>query len=172
MENVLINLELRTSEYNKLPDNLKEFFEPIYTDHFATFPQALLEIPIKFGCPEKICKKCGKIREKIIESKGYHFPEKDKIDKQHIAGVGISTYKSGPDFKKFKEENPDIFRGYSDCGCNAGFEAGIVLDPFMGAGTTAMVAKKLGRNYLGIELNEKYIKIADARLKAIPETLF
>ena len=43
-------------------------------------------------------------------------------------------------------------------------EGGIVLDPFMGAGTTAVVARKLERNYLGIELNEKYIKIANQRL--------
>jgi site-specific DNA-methyltransferase (adenine-specific) len=41
---------------------------------------------------------------------------------------------------------------------------GIVLDPFMGAGTTALVASKLHRNYLGIELNSKYIKIAEKRL--------
>lgn len=47
---------------------------------------------------------------------------------------------------------------------------GIVLDPFMGAGTTAVVAKKLGRRYLGIELNPVYIKIAEDRLKQ--ETLF
>lgn len=43
-------------------------------------------------------------------------------------------------------------------------EGGVVLDPFMGAGTTAVVARKLGRNFVGIELNEKYIKIADKRL--------
>lgn len=43
-------------------------------------------------------------------------------------------------------------------------ENGIVLDPFMGAGTTALVARKLGRNYIGFELNADYIKIAEARL--------
>jgi len=43
-------------------------------------------------------------------------------------------------------------------------ENGIVLDPFMGAGTTAIVSKKLGRNYIGFELNEKYIDIANKRL--------
>ncbi len=39
-----------------------------------------------------------------------------------------------------------------------------VLDPFLGSGTTAVVAKKLGRNYIGIELNPEYIKIAEKRL--------
>lgn len=43
-------------------------------------------------------------------------------------------------------------------------ENGIVLDPFMGAGTTGLVARKLNRNYVGIELNEKYIKIANNRI--------
>ena len=46
-------------------------------------------------------------------------------------------------------------------GCPKG---GIVLDIFMGSGTTGLVAKKLGRNYLGIELNPKYIKIANDRI--------
>ena len=40
----------------------------------------------------------------------------------------------------------------------------LILDPFMGAGTTALVARKLLRNYLGIELNQKYIDIAIKRL--------
>jgi DNA modification methylase len=43
-------------------------------------------------------------------------------------------------------------------------ENGIVLDPFMGAGTTALVARKLNRNYIGFELNREYIKIAEKRL--------
>ena len=43
-------------------------------------------------------------------------------------------------------------------------EGGLVLDPFMGAGTTALVSKKLGRNYVGFELNDEYKKIADKRL--------
>ena len=44
-------------------------------------------------------------------------------------------------------------------------EGGIVLDPFMGAGTTAVVARKLGRDYVGIELSKEYIKIAEKRLQ-------
>jgi DNA modification methylase len=43
-------------------------------------------------------------------------------------------------------------------------EDGVVLDPFMGAGTTALVAKKLYRNYVGIELNAEYVEIANRRL--------
>ncbi len=45
---------------------------------------------------------------------------------------------------------------------------GLVLDPFSGAGTTALVAQKLNRNYLGIELNPEYIEIAKNRLRQEP----
>ncbi|CAN5466133.1 site-specific DNA-methyltransferase [soil metagenome] len=43
-------------------------------------------------------------------------------------------------------------------------ENGIVLDPFIGSGTTAIVAKRLGRKFIGIELNLGYVKIARKRL--------
>ncbi len=41
----------------------------------------------------------------------------------------------------------------------------IVFDPFLGSGTTSVVAKKLGRKYLGIELDEKFACIAEKRLE-------
>jgi DNA modification methylase len=44
-------------------------------------------------------------------------------------------------------------------------EGGIVLDPFSGAGTTALVARKLHRNFIAFELNDEYIKIAESRLR-------
>jgi hypothetical protein len=49
---------------------------------------------------------------------------------------------------------------------------GIVLDPFAGSGTTLMAAKKQGRDFIGIEKEAEYVKIAEARLKAIPKSLF
>ena len=53
---------------------------------------------------------------------------------------------------------------YTDCGCGAGYKPGIVLDPFFGAGTTAVAAEMLDRNWCGIELNTEYIDIARRRL--------
>lgn len=43
----------------------------------------------------------------------------------------------------------------------------IILDPFCGSGTTLVAAKILNKNFIGVELNEKYVKIAERRLKNI-----
>jgi len=55
---------------------------------------------------------------------------------------------------------------------NAGCpEKGIVLDPFVGSGTTAITAKEMGRAYIGIDTNPTYIDIATKRLTATPHQL-
>ena len=45
----------------------------------------------------------------------------------------------------------------------------VVLDPFFGTGTTGAVAKKMGRNFIGIELDKEYIKGAKSRIAAVEE---
>ena len=45
----------------------------------------------------------------------------------------------------------------------------VVLDPFFGSGTTGAVSKKLGRNWIGIERDKKYIKVAQNRIDAVQE---
>lgn len=47
----------------------------------------------------------------------------------------------------------------------------IILDPFMGSGTTAVACKQLNRNFIGFEISKEYCEIAEKRLKAIPERL-
>lgn len=49
---------------------------------------------------------------------------------------------------------------------------GIVLDPFAGSGTTAEVARKLGRNYIMIELSPEYVEMAEQRLAGVNLDLF
>ena len=51
-------------------------------------------------------------------------------------------------------------------------ENDIILDPFLGSGTTAVACKELGRNYIGIEISPGYCEIARNRIKSIPELLF
>jgi DNA modification methylase len=52
------------------------------------------------------------------------------------------------------------------CRCGASWEPGIVLDPFMGSGTTALVAERLNRHWLGIELNARFATLAESRVTA------
>ena len=47
----------------------------------------------------------------------------------------------------------------------------VVLDPFMGSGTTGVAAKMLGRNFIGIELDPEYVKIAEARIDFVKEDI-
>ncbi len=80
-------------------------------------------------------------------------------NKRSVWSVNTGGYK-GAHFATFPEE---LIKDMIKAGCP---EGGIVLDPFMGAGTTALVARKLNRNYVGFELNPKYIKIAEKRLRS------
>jgi len=57
----------------------------------------------------------------------------------------------------------EIARRCTELGSQTG---DLVLDPFVGSGTTALAARDLGRHYLGYDLNPEYVKIANARLGA------
>lgn len=48
-------------------------------------------------------------------------------------------------------------------------EDDLVLDPFMGSGTTGVVAKRQGRNFIGIELDESYYQMAKKRIEEVPD---
>lgn len=56
------------------------------------------------------------------------------------------------------------------CQCDAESRPGVVLDPFMGTGTTALAAEKHGRDWVGIELNPAYAAMAEERLAAARTT--
>jgi len=47
----------------------------------------------------------------------------------------------------------------------------LILDPFIGSGTTAVACKMLDRDFIGFELNHDYCEIARKRIKAIPRKL-
>ena len=88
----------------------------------------------------------------------------DRKNKRSVWTVNKKPYK-GAHFAAYPEEliEPCIL---------AGSEKGdIILDPFMGSGTTAMVAKKNSRAYLGCELHEEYASLQTARISSIPNKL-
>lgn len=137
--------------------------KPFKEAHFAVFPPKLIETPIRAGCPEFICKKCGKAREKIFDKKLKDNIYKPRINEKYSAG---SEFMSNKTTLRCETETKE--KGYTDCGCNAGFEAGIVLDPFIGSGTTGKVAIKQRKHFIGFEINPKYVlDIADKRLENI-----
>jgi len=140
---------------------------PFKGAHFAVFPPELLETPIRAGCPEFICKKCGKPKNKIYKKPDMSQRPQRSSDAKTSEDkfLGFKKRSAGQKYQDWRIKNPDYFIGYAKCNCNAGFRGGIVLDPFIGAGTTALVAKKLERNFIGLELNPDYIKIANKRLK-------
>ncbi len=127
--------------------------------HFATYPEKLVEPMIKAGCPEFICTKCGKAREKIFDV-SYEQARTPQFRKQSDNyDKGMVGYRPKDILNKVPK-----FTGYTDCGCNAEFKPGVVLDPFAGSGATLQVAARLNRNYLGIELNPEYIEMAEKRV--------
>ena len=158
--------------------NTKAFTEA----HFATFPEDLITTPILAGCPEFICKKCGTKRKKEYKVVGQSMDWiKDSVGDTTLDYKGTETkdYKSAlanepskakKSILKSMSEVKESY--YTDCGCNAGFDSGIVLDMFKGSGTTAVVALKNNRNYVGIEMSKEYMKIADKRIDdlRIPST--
>ena len=134
---------------------------PFPDAHFATFPPALIEPCILAGCPEKVCAKCGKpwMRHVDIESRrNWQGGEGQKHDGTHYRpniGGGV-----GND----RRDRTDY--GFCpSCHCkDAGTVPGIVLDPFGGAGTTGLVADRLGRNAVLIEINPAYAAMAHDRI--------
>ena len=128
--------------------------------HFAVFPPELVETPIKAGCPESICTKCGKIWKPMFEIKVTEHKKRE--DEKYSGGTDFMSNKTTP-----RSKTETKFIGYDTCDCNAEIKPGIVLDPFFGSGTTGGVAIKLGRNFLGIELKPEYVEIAERRLNKI-----
>jgi DNA modification methylase len=67
--------------------------------------------------------------------------------------------------KPYKESHFAVFPKelITPCILSGSEHGDIVLDPFIGSGTTAETAKNLGRKYIGVELNEEYKNIVDKR---------
>jgi len=71
--------------------------------------------------------------------------------------------------KLFSHPSPKNIRHYSKIVEMFSNKEDVVLDLFMGSGTTAVACKKLKRNYVGIELNPEYCKIAEKRIREVNE---
>jgi len=86
------------------------------------------------------------------------------IDKSFL--IGKPTKKEKGDFNDHKTVKPlkiceHIIR------LTAFYKDAVILDPFIGSGTTAVATKKLGLNYIGIDVNPEYVKISEKRLREL-----
>jgi DNA modification methylase len=91
---------------------------------------------------------------------GNAYELREKRNKRDVWNVATQPY-SEAHFATFPK---DLIRPCILAGCPVG---GIVLDPFFGSGTTGEVALEENRNFIGIELNPEYIKIAQKRISEV-----
>jgi DNA modification methylase len=124
-----------------------------------------IETPIDAGCPEYVDKKTGEARERVIKKKSLERHELPKDNPNYRPSRYKGKYdelhggNSGQRYAVYDDE------GYNDDKKDSEFKPGVVLDPFFGSGTTAEVAMKQGKDWVGIDLNDEYIGISEKRLK-------
>jgi len=157
---------------------------PFKGAHFAVFPLDLIEPCILAGTSAKgCCKECGTPLKRVIEHPGN--------PKGILGKVGVPNAKTSsggfdkPDLETtngkrlIKGHNPTQYYKGETIGwefqCDFDTDKTVpcvVLDPFMGSGTTGIVAKRNNRDYIGIELNPDYVKMAERRIGSQSYSLF
>ena len=109
--------------------------------------------PSMYFVDKKNLKNAGSVQENGKLTSGQVY---EKRNKRSVWSITTKPY-SEAHFATFPPDLPEL------CIKAGSPEDGIVLDPFFGSGTTGWVAQRLGRRWIGIELNPEYIQIADKR---------
>lgn len=151
--------EERLHPEGKNPGDVWEISTKSFSEaHFAVFPEELTEKPIKSSVPKKVCENCGVPYEREVEREEQGATESRHDDE--LDGLGQSGLKwDGP-------ANAEVKGWKKQCDCDTEeTDRGIILDPFAGAGTTLLSARRHNRDYIGIELNKEFVEIAKDRIK-------
>ena len=129
--------------------------------HFATFPPALVEPCIKAGTSEEgCCAVCGSPFEQLTE-RSY----RNHGNRTTNGPRSVERRDETAGFNRRLEAVHSSLGWQPNCVCDAGDPApAVVLDPFAGAGTVGLVAARLGRNAILIELNLEYAEMARRRI--------
>lgn len=148
--------------------------KPYKEAHFATFPPELIELCIKAGTSERgCCPECGASWVRVTDKPQ---PPEEIRNRGNGAKMDFHTRSlgGGQKLQDWYNQHPGTTKGWKpSCNCDAGDPVPcVVLDPFMGSGTTASVALSLKRHYVGIELNPKYIELCTKRIRNTVVPLF
>jgi DNA modification methylase len=151
--------------------------EPTPFAHFATFPQELVRRCILAGTSERgACPACGAPWARQVERGETNWQERKangatrgNLAAEGNVGAGHAGGVHGVGMSHDLNAAPRTLTGWAPtCTCDAGDPVPCtVLDPFMGSGTTALVARSLGRHAIGCELNADYLAIARKRLEQL-----
>jgi hypothetical protein len=146
--------------------------EPTPQAHFATYPRTLVERCIKAGTSEHgECSACGRPWLRVTEYE--HTPANNGSTAANIeanAAVGITSGQQAtrPASGSVGPATAKRQLGWQpQCECDASARPQLVLDPFVGSGTTALVARGLGRRCIGIDLSADYLEIAAGRTQQL-----
>jgi DNA modification methylase len=132
--------------------------------HFATWPSRLVRPMIKASTSEKgCCPACGAMWRRIVEIDGDWRDTAFQGDQVYSEGSGNRTARS---HSGGMSQNLRRYAGWEPgCTCDAGAPVPcIVLDNFVGAGTTILEAVALGRHGIGIDLKAEYLTLAERRI--------
>lgn len=133
--------------------------------HFAVMPAKLVEPCILAGTSPRACEYCGTPWKRVIVPTG-HINKRETAHAPHSSPTKVDS--TGWEPTKIATN-----RWESTCMCsNDGLGQCIVLDPFMGTGTVALVAIQHGRDYIGIELNADYIILIEKRIAQVQQHLW
>jgi len=143
--------------------------KPFKEAHFATFPPDLIKPCILAGTSPRACEICGAPWERVVEREPMEI-------KRSGRGVALGNYGKTAASGTMTKPATSVTIGWQPtCTCqNEGKGRCIVLDPFMGSGTTGMVAAMHQRNFIGFELNPEYCKMAEKRIEPylMQQTIF
>jgi hypothetical protein len=146
---------------------------PYKAAHFATFPPMLVQPCVLAGTSaEGCCPKCGAPWERVIKPTAEY---REKLEKARDGNDWYQRIGSGEGNKKCLGKGSNrqggISASYETIGWKPGCRCRLaepipcrVLDPFAGSGTTLMVAERLGRDAVGIELKPQYVKLLTRRV--------
>jgi len=143
--------------------------KPFKEAHFAVFPPDLIKPCILAGTSPRACEICGAPWERVVEREPMEI-------KRSGRGVALGKYGKTAASGTMTKPATSVTTGWQPtCTCqNEGKGRCIVLDPFMGSGTTGMVAVMYQRNFIGFELNQEYCKMAEKRIEPylMQQTIF